>query len=496
MKRWSMVLCLLALLGAGTIWLWRGPLVESLPLVALSDGSCARIVEVALGPHRLPQPSTGLVARAIAKVSGILPRQLAQSMPAASFSGGGASWTHVPEDTNSLRVWLEVALGSSVATLKNGELLATITDADGWRWQSHARGNSSKKGWGTNLLEYLAVGFSSFPRWQELLEVEFAFHSYAGADLPLGGTRLRNPAYGLSPAQWTVQPLPQTASAGDLSVTLQGIRFNRSSAPGEEDEGGQPVPYANLRLQIVEHGEGVPLSNVWHRVVTSYYDNYGNNSYSGLPPRRPGDTNVPPIQWKIGLLLVGDHRSRSGSNTFVTVTNVALPGPGGLIRFEAPEARLAGLRLHSAAIVGAGVTRFLQGQVTTNWVSANLPSYLSREWTASGKDRVTTYKCAVPMLVMACDGPVEGIWFSCRATNPENGETVWLQGDPNRNAKEPRFERLYDDQDFIAFMCSDLATNVAWQFTVGVHAPRQVEFYLDRPEWDGGRTSGGKMGGS
>ncbi len=365
MKRFLLIVLLLAILAGVAGWYWYRAARSLHPLVKLSDGSQAEVVEVWVGEHRSPQPSPGVLER----LSTVLPGSLGMLLPSSSVAPGGGSWRHVPDNTNTLRFWFSVPPWSAAANISGGQLAGRIRDEDGWVWESHARMESSRQGWGTNVVAYLSLGFAGFPHWQEFLDIEVFGRSWSSQTGQTFGTvRLRNPAFGQPPEQWPVKPLPQTVAVHDLAVTLERLRFSPDRPRDEDAMRNGDLPHVSLRLHTVERFENRLLTNVWHDVQTSFYDNHCNNSHQGLPPLRPGDTHAPPIQWKVGVLLVGDEHSLAASNAFAALAPAQFPADGVLWSPETAEAELGDLHLRWVAVMGAGGVEIVDGTIGTNYM--------------------------------------------------------------------------------------------------------------------------------
>lgn len=340
---------------------------------------------------------------------------------------------------------------------------------------------------GTNPIDYLNYSFSGLPRWEESLVVQF-FNTSSSTGR-LGQLKIRNPLYLSTPVQWPVEPLPQKASFDSVEVRLVRLEFTGPSHIEPSKTGHlllapQVIPTVN----VTEQTEKETLTNVWHVVNKSFFDNYGNNSHDGLPPKRPGDTNGPPIQWRIAVDLAGDHHSQVAPNSFLTLPPCKLPGLGERVELNNPVLERDGLKFWIAGWLGGGHAEYNNGTLTTNYVPAVLP-----EWPTDSSSATTDAKgnsiwmirvdAKEPHLAIGYD-PAADIWLSIRATDVDTGETYWLVRHSGLD-KRPRFSVPDRYQRLVWFSCAGLDTNRTWRLSLGVHKTRRVEFFIDRPDWDG-----------
>lgn len=458
--------------------------------VEYADGSRARLLKAHGCAHEPPpllgQPWSRLAQKLPANRLGSPIREWV----GGSTGGEGRSWHHVPVETNGLHLWFELSGSTAVGTgggFTLTKLDGAITDAEGWLWLNHGKANSRGTLFGRQLDLY-GLDFSAFPRWQQELEVEI----FQGDQAPVlfGSHLVSNPDYlRVAPTNWNVKPLPQTVIQSELEVSLETLTFRphwRKSA--EVMLRGELPPISEPVLSTVELSAAGKIPDSWHKVQQSMFDNFGNSSHQGLPPRRPGSDLVPPIQWRIAVELVGDHRSRLASNAFVALPAGAFPPPGEHLRVAGDGQEIGGVSVIEVLLLGPGSAGFSKLALITNKPpGAAFSEGVSRSFSVTdhgqgNRVETLTLSSASPFLVASLKGALGGLWFSCRAVNVRNGEVRWL-GTYASPATAPRFERVFDDRGHVWFSCQLLATNENWNFTFGIHQPREVNFFIDRPEY-------------
>jgi hypothetical protein len=298
--------------------------------------------------------------------------------------------------------------------------------------------------------------------------------------------RIRNPAYAAAPTQWIVRPLPQSMTFDGVEATLSGLEFRRNWQ-GTPDDASAQTPRVNLKLSVDERQNGERISGVWHEVNKSFFDNYGNNSHDGLPPRRVSDTNAPPIQWRMVVELVGDHRSQIASNHFLALPSKLLPGAGEKVPIDGAALDLDGVRLWPASLVGAGQANYENGTLKTNFSPTPAIVRYGTSHGYSERSGETVHTVGIgsgfPHLAFGYEGAIENLRFSVRAED-ETDQTRWLT-QRGKASTQPTFYRDSNRTRLLWFSCEGLDPTRRWQFTLGAHRPRQVEFCIERPEWDG-----------
>jgi hypothetical protein len=458
--------------------------------VEYADGSRARLLKVHGGAHEPPP----LAGQPWSKLAQKLPANRLGS-PIREWVGGttggeGRSWHHVPVENNGLHLWFELSGSTAVGTgggLTLTKLDGAIIDAEGWLWLNHGKANSMGTLFGGRLDLY-GLDFSAFPRWQQVLEVKI----FQGEQTPvlLGSHVVSNPDYlPVAPTNWNVKPLPQAVIQSELEVTLEALTFRphwRKSAGAVLQ--GEFAPRFEPALSTVEQQAAGRMPDLWHKVQQSVFDNFGNSSHQGLPPRRPGSDLVPPVQWRIAVELVGDHRSRVASNAFVTLPTGPFPPPGEHLRVVGNEQGIGGISVVEVHLLGPGSAAFTKlAMITNKPPGAAFGDGISRSFSVTddgqgNRVETLTLSSASPFLAASLKGALGGLWFSCRAENARSGEVRWL-GTYALPATAPHFERVFDDRGHVWFSCQQLATNENWNLTFGIHQPREVNFFIDRPEY-------------
>ncbi|HAV63841.1 MAG TPA: hypothetical protein DCY13_15935, partial [Verrucomicrobiales bacterium] len=196
-----------------------------------------------------------------------------------------------------------------------------------------------------------------------------------------------------------------------------------------------------------------------------------------------------PIQWRVGLHLVGDRHSEFASSAFYPLPAEPFPG-GGQLATHSPSAarsRLNETVVEAVYLAGPGGIEFTNGVVATNFV-ADLPHGGVSHSTSSSTDGQGNHVASLrlesvtPMIVAGIKGPTDGLWFSCRVENLNTGKSFWLtqHGGPKDSHG---FLRLYERNQLVWWSTEKLDTNVVWKIEVGVHRPQRFEFVVDRPEW-------------
>jgi len=478
-----------AVLAGCVIAGWLVLMTSAPSWVEHADGTRTRVVEVFQGEHRLPEDAGGLATRLARKLPDRGPIIRLKQWVGGVPSGWSRSWMHVPETTNVLHLWLEMDGPSTLTANSFHELQANVVDAEGWQWSNHGRSQTTVTVFGGRTLNLFGVEYAAFPRWQERLELVLGQESWAGGPkyLPLGRHVLMNPVVYTAPlTNWPVQPLPQTWNQDGLDVRLDAVHFKPAGDAGAKPDGsGMKAPSAALRWIATEMDGDQRRTNWWHQVQTSFYDNYGNSSYVGLPPKRPELSGVPLIQWRIAVKLVGDHRSRVASNVFGSLTVRSLPDAGGFTNVSL-AASVGPVTLTNLALFGPGNAQYVEGVLTTN-SPPSMPdgdgvseSYSSTGLPGGGVQRTLKLGSAKSFVVAAVSGSTQGIWFSCRAENRTTGEVHWLQNQGG-SSLSPSFRQTFDDRGLIWFSCQRLDPAAEWTLTLGVHHPHEAAFLIDRP---------------
>jgi len=401
---------------------------------------------------------------------------------------------HVPDDSQGLHVWGELFGAPAGPGNQLRGLAGGITDAEGWTWRNHGEASARATTFG-RAVELFGLDFAGFPRWQPTLEMEMVHEDRQDGrpgGVLLGRHRLSNPVQLVHPlTNWPVQPLPQRVEQDGLQVTLKSLSFRRSwRDAATEGFTGRFPPSVDVQLDTQEWQDGEFVTGRWHAIQSSFFDNFGNCSHEGLPPRTPESRSMPMIQWRISVKLVGDHTSRLASNAFVVIPSQALPAPGTYVTAPppTPPVELGPLSVSAWQLFGSGTADF-KGPTVTHSATANsagtgvTESHRSSQNANGTVSLLLTLSSGSPFVVATLDGPTEGLWFSCRAENAKDGTVRWLRryGDPE---KSPSFERVFNNADRIWFAAPGLATDGVWSFTLGVHQPREVSFHLDRPLWE------------
>jgi hypothetical protein len=186
--------------------------------------------------------------------------------------------------------------------------------------------------------------------------------------------------------------------------------------------------------------------------------------------------------------LVGDHRSRVASNAFVTLPTGPFPPPGEHLRVVGNEQGIGGISVVEVHLLGPGSAAFTKlAMITNKPPGAAFGDGVSRSFSVTddgqgNRVETLTLSSASPFLAASLKGALGGLWFSCRAENARSGEVRWL-GTYALPATAPHFERVFDDRGHVWFSCQQLATNENWNLTFGIHQPREVNFFIDRPEY-------------
>jgi len=456
--------------------------------VEYADGSRARLLKANGGAHQPPP----LAGQPWSKLAQKLPTSryttLVRDWVGGTFDGESRSWYHVPVETNGLHLWLQLRDSPAPAGQTGTPGLGgTIRDSEGWLWLDHGKAQASGTLFGDRM-DVFGLDFSGFPRWQRRFEMQ-VFRDRPEPFL-LGMHAMMNPGHlSAAPTNWISQPLPQTFVQGALTVHLDELII-RPAYRGDLAEvlGGELIPAIKPKVTVMEQQASFGIGGMWHLVRNSFYDNFGNNSHQGLPPRRLGSDLVPPIQWRIAVELVGDHRSRLASNAFVTLPSGAFPPPGEHLRVVGDEQGIGGVSVVEVNLLGPGSAAFSNLALLTNKPpGAAFSEGVSRSFSVTddgqgSRVETLTLSSASPFLVASLKGALGGLWFSCRAENARSGEVRWLRtyAPP---ATAPHFERVFDDRGHVWFSGQQLATNENWNFTFGIHQPREVNFFIDRPEY-------------
>lgn len=485
MKKALLFLLLTTAVLAGVIYFTAG---RRQGWVEYADGSRARLLKAHGGAHEPPpllgQPWSRLAQKLPAKPWASTVRDSV----GGTLNGESRSWYHVPVETNGLYLWLQLRDGPTPqAQTGSTGLAGAIRDAESWLWFDYGKANANGTLFGDRI-DVFGLDFSGFPRWQQWLKVQILRERNEPSVLGVHATK--NPGY-LTTAltNWISQPLPQTIVQDALTVRLDELTIQ----PAYRKDlgkllGGELIPAIKPKVTVMEQQASFGIDGMWHVVRNSFYDNFGNNSYHGLPPRRPGSAVVPPIQWRIAVELVGDHRSRVASNAFVTLPAGPFPALGEHRSIAGDEQRVGDVSVVEVNLLGPGSAAFSKLAMITNQPpGAAFSEGVSRSFSVTddgqgNRVETLTLSSASPFLVASLKGALSGLWFSCRAENVRSGEVRWL-GTYGSPATAPRFERVFDDRGHVWFSCQQLATNEHWNFTFGIHQSREVNFFIDRPEY-------------
>lgn len=497
MKRFIVIIIPAIVIAVAVVLVMR---FEDAPTIPLSTGGTARVLKIAIGPHDLDSIQPYWWESLASKLPGKLRNSLRRILPVLASGGSGRNWMYVPNDTNDLQIYLRLDHSSLLSTGGANNLKALITDADGWVWESHARGYRSF-GSSSNQIDVVSLSFAGYPRWEREFEVRLVLDGWLSGNpnvQKIGHFRIKNPEI-KNPAKLTPSALPQTAQAGPLTVRLQRIFYSPQPpyTPIQKLKNGELIGGINAVFTTREATDEVVITDAWHEVRKTVVDEYGNNSFYGLPARRPTDVNSPVKAWKFGLELVADQRSQMASNSFFLLAGQPF-SENGHLRTETPvviQKRLTNCVIDAVYVMGAGGVEFTNEVVATNYVVNSsydgvAESSGSRSASGASGQMIPFIKLESrsPFIVAHVKGVTDGIWFSCRAKNSETGESLWLSqyGPPSES---PNFRPLFSQNQLAWWNADKLDTNVVWSFEIGAHFPSRVEFVVDRPKWDPGKAA-------
>lgn len=218
------------------------------------------------------------------------------------------------------------------------------------------QGNASPSQWTSFSTDTpTACEFAAFPRRGR--EVRLClYHPMSGtADRweTLGMASLPNPATGAFP-QWNPPPLPATAHAGSLAVTLS--RLERDENPGDL------IPaYARCRARYRLTERGKPSAN-WTALLTDISDATGNTwavDYADtatptgpdsvfMAPQAPGER-----AWKLRFRLARTPTASYAASEVWEVPEVPVPAPGVALPLG-KKATVQGMPLELVGVYGPG----------------------------------------------------------------------------------------------------------------------------------------------
>jgi RNA polymerase sigma factor (sigma-70 family) len=320
----------------------------------LPDGSFIRLLSITTGSNYTyssvrPKPwQLNLLKR--------LPSSLASRFDGwLGIGGGSMSASTAGGATNVILLIARERPGARVRIPTTASTRLMVTDDDGNVFEAGSGGGTLGNDNGTIWRTIEEWILAAYPRRTKNLRLQFIERQTGGnTNRVLADFRIANPLYANYPT-WTPNPLPDTQTDGNFSVTLTGLTTGSVNAPPEF--GGPDEPATRAVLRCEENGRA---TSAWRPTSITISDATGNlwSPYSPVTPsvKDPGEIFLrgalwpgePAFKFRVEFSRAGDFPP----NETCTFRAIKIPG---LAETNSPglTADIHGVELKLVAFTGA-----------------------------------------------------------------------------------------------------------------------------------------------